>query len=125
VVKLNSFRNPFLRQSVEERSKDFNMTETVTLTDHDTIRDWAAARMGTPAIVDVSAASGTQPMLTLVFDQIAYQDQDRAERAQSSGGRELVEWSDWFEVFDKAELALVVAADQPGVRDSWHEIVRR
>ncbi len=101
------------------------MTETVTLTDHDAIRDWAAARMGAPAIVDVSAASGTQPMLMLVFDQVAYQDQDRAERAQNAGGRELVEWSDWFEAFDKAELALVVAADRPGVRDSWHEIVRR
>jgi hypothetical protein len=101
------------------------MTETVTLTDHDAVRDWAAARMGVPAIVDVSAASGTQPMLVIVFDKIAYQDQDRAERAQGSGGRELVEWSDWFEVFDKEELALVVAADRPGVRDSWHELVRR
>lgn len=101
------------------------MTETVTLTDHDQIRDWAAARAGFPAIVDISPAGGTQPMLTLVFGQIAYQDQDQAERAQNSGGRELVEWSEWFEVFDKEELALVVAADRPGIRDSWHEIVRR
>lgn len=101
------------------------MTETVTLTDHDSVRDWAAARMGTPAIVDVSPAGGTQPMLVIVFDQIAYQDQDQADRAQSSGGRELVEWSDWFEVFDKEQLALVVAADRPGVRDSWYELVKR
>ena len=81
------------------------MTETVTLTEHDAVRDWAAARMGTPAIVDVSASSGTQPMVMLVFDQIAYQDQDQAERAQNAGGRELVEWSDWFEVFDNPEDA--------------------
>lgn len=101
------------------------MTETVTLTDHDTIRDWAAARMGIPAIVDTSPASGTQPMLTLVFDQAVYQDQDRAERQTNSGGRELVEWDDWFKIFDELELALVVAADQPGVRDSFHELVRR
>jgi len=101
------------------------MTETVTLTDHDTIRDWAAARMGAPAIVDVSAASGTQPMLVLVFDQIAYQDQDRADRPQNAGGREIVEWSEWFEIFDSQDLALVVAQDQPGVRDSFHEIVKR
>ncbi|MDP3899176.1 MAG: hypothetical protein Q8Q62_21080 [Mesorhizobium sp.] len=99
------------------------MTETVTLTDHDTIRDWAAARMGAPAIVDTSPASGTQPMLTLVFDQAAYQDQ--SERQTNSGGRELVEWDEWFEIFDAQELALVVAADRPGVRDSFHEIVRR
>lgn len=99
------------------------MTETVTLTDHDTIRDWAAARMGAPAIVDTSPASGTQAMLTLVFDQAAYQDQ--SERQTNSGGRELVEWDEWFKIFDEQELALVVAADRPGVRDSFHEIVRR
>lgn len=101
------------------------MTETVTLTDHETIRDWAAARMGFPAIVDVSAASGTQPMLRLVFDQAAYQDQDRAERAQNAGGYELVEWADWFKLFDEMELALVVAEDVPGRRENFHELIRR
>ena len=50
------------------------------LTDHTAIRDWAAARSGFPAIVDVSPAGGTQPMLRLVFDQQAYQDYDRPER---------------------------------------------
>lgn len=101
------------------------MTETVTLTDHEAIRDWAAARMGAPAIVDTSAASGTQPMLVIVFDQIAYQDQDRADSAPTAGGRELVEWSEWFEVFDTNQLALVVAAERPGVKDSFYELVRR
>ena len=101
------------------------MSETVTLTDHDAIRDWAAARAGAPAIVDSSAESGVQAMLRLVFGQHAYQDQDRAERLPNSGGIDLVEWSEWFEAFYKADLALVVAADRPGVRDSWHEFVRR
>lgn len=101
------------------------MTGTVTLTDHEAVRDWAAARMGSPAIVDVSTEGGTQPMLRLVFDQAAYQDQDRAERPANSGGVELVEWSDWFEVFDKQELALVVGEDRPGIRESWHEFIRR
>lgn len=101
------------------------MTETVTLTDHEAIRDWAAARMGVPAIVDVSAASGTQPMLMIAFDQAAYQDQDRADRPTNSGGRELVEWDEWFKLFDEQGLMLVVAKDRPGVRDSFHEIVRR
>jgi hypothetical protein len=101
------------------------MADTVTLTGHDAIRDWAAARMGSPAVVDVSAEPGTQPMLRIVFDQAAYQDQDQAERAQNSGGVEFVEWSEWFELFDKAELALVVAADRPGIRDSWYEMIRR
>jgi hypothetical protein len=101
------------------------MAETVTLTDHEAIRDWAAARMGFPAIVDASAEAGTQPVLRLVFDQQAYLDPDRAERLQNAGGYELVEWDDWFKLFDEHELALVVAKEQPGRRESFHQIVRR
>lgn len=101
------------------------MADTVTLTDREAIRDWAAARMGSPAVADVSPEAGTQAMLRIVFDQAAYHDNDRAERPVNAGGFELVEWDEWFEQFEKAQLALVVAADQPGVRDSWHEIVRR
>lgn len=101
------------------------MADTITLTDHEQIRDWAAARMGSPAVVDISPASGTQPMLRLVFDQHAYQDVDQAERPVNAGGIELVEWDDWFKLFDEAELALVVSKDVPGQRDSFHELIRR
>ena len=101
------------------------MSDTITLTDHDAIRDWAAARMGAPVVVDVSPESGTQAMLRIVFDQAAYQDQDRAERAQNAGGFEFVEWSEWFELFDKASLAMVVAEERPGIRDSWHQFIQR
>ena len=101
------------------------MTETVTLTDHETIRDWAAARMGAPAIVDVSPAGGTQPMLMIVFDQAAYQDQDRPDRPENSGGRQLVEWDEWFKLFDESKLALVVEEEVPGRHDNYHQFVRR
>jgi hypothetical protein len=101
------------------------MADTVLITDHEAIRDWAAARSGFPAIVDVSPVGGTQPMLRLVFDQAAYQDQDRAERPVNAGGYELVEWDEWFKLFDEHELALVVGEDVPGRRDNFHEIVRR
>ena len=101
------------------------MAETVTLTDHDQIRDWAAARMGFPAVVDVSPAGGTQPMLRIVFDQYAYADTDQPERPVNAGGYELVEWDEWFRLFDEQELALVVSQDVPGLRDNFHEIVRR
>lgn len=101
------------------------MAETRTLTKHEDIRDWAAARMGAPAVVDVSAEPGTQPMLRLVFDQAAYEDQDRPERPPNAGGVEFVEWDEWFEIFDKAELALVVGEDRPGVRENFYELVRR
>jgi hypothetical protein len=101
------------------------MTDTVTLTDREAIRDWAAARMGFPAIVDVSPSAGTQPMLRLVFDQASYQDHDRPDRPVNAGGVELVEWDDWFRIFDEQQLALVVAEDRPGVRENFHEIIRR
>ena len=101
------------------------MAETVTLTDHEAIRDWAAARVGFPAIIDASAESGTQTVLRLVFDQQAYADTDRAERPQNAGGYELVEWDEWFKLFDEHERALVVAKDVPGLRENFHEIIRR
>lgn len=101
------------------------MAETVTLTDHEAIRDWAAARMGSPAVIDASPEGGTQPVLRIVFDQQAYEDNDRPERPPNAGGFELVEWSDWFKLFDEAGLALVVAKDIPGQRESFHEIIRR
>jgi hypothetical protein len=101
------------------------MAETRLLTEHDDIRTWAAARMGAPAVVDISPQGGTQPMLRIVFDQQSYQDQDRAERAPNSGGYDLVEWDEWFRLFDEANLALVVGPEVGGRRDSFHELVRR
>lgn len=98
---------------------------SITLTDHQAIREWAAARLGAPAIVDISPAGGTQPMLRLVFGQSAYQDQDQAERPQNAGGVELVEWDEWFAVFDEGKLALVVNEDVPGVRENFYELIRQ
>lgn len=98
---------------------------TITLTDHEAIRDWAAARLGAPAIVDISPEGGMQPMLRLVFDQAAYQDQDQPERPQNAGGVELVEWSEWLALFEENSLALVVNEDVPGVRENYYRLVRR
>lgn len=64
-------------------------------------------------------------MLRIVFDQAAYQDQDQPERAPNAGGYELVEWDEWFAIFDRERLALVVAEDRPGVRENFHELIRR
>ncbi len=101
------------------------MAETVMLTDHQAIRDWAAARAGSPAVVDISPEAGTQPMLRIVFGQQAYEDVDRPERPANSGGFDLVEWDEWFKLFDKARLAMVVSRDVPGQREEFHEFVRR
>ena len=98
---------------------------TITLTDREEIRNWAAARSGHPAIVDVSPEPGTQPALRIVFGQQAYQDQDQPERPPNAGGYELVEWDEWFDLFERQELAMVVNEDQPGRREGFHEFVRR
>ena len=101
------------------------MADTITLTNHDEIRSWAAARAGCPGIVVGSPEAGTQPRLGLVFGQQAYEDTDRPERPVNTGGYELVEWDEWFRIFDERQLALVVAADEPGRREEFHEIIRR
>lgn len=98
---------------------------TKTLVDHQEIRDWTAARAGIPAIVDISPAGGTQPMLRLVFGQSAYQDRDQPERPPNAGGVELVEWDEWLALFEENGLALVVNEETPGVRESYYELVRR
>ena len=67
----------------------------------------------------------THPVLRLVFGQSAYQDQDQAERPQNAGGVELVEWDEWFAVFDEGKLALVVNEDVPGVRENFYELIRQ
>lgn len=98
---------------------------TIHLTDHEAIRSWAAARLGAPAIVDISPAGGTQPMLRIVFGQAAYQDQDRPERPQNAGGIELVEWDEWFGIFEQNQLALVVQDETAGSRDNYYEFAPR
>lgn len=100
------------------------MADTITLTDRDEIRDWAAARAGSPAIVSESPVIGEDdPVLMIVFGQHAYQDVD--EGADRQGGFELVEWDEWFKLFEERNLALVVSEEIPGVRDQFHEIIAR
>lgn len=101
------------------------MAETRTLTDHDEIRDWAAARAGAPALQETDPSVHNASVLRLVFGQHAYQDHDQPERPETTGGLELIDWDDWFKLFDERELALVVEVEIPGRRDQFHEIIRR
>jgi hypothetical protein len=103
------------------------MAETRTLTGREEIRDWAAARMGFPAIRQpVPSIASDEPVLSFVFDQHSYEDQDQGyDRPQSTGGLEQVEWDEWFDIFEKRGLALVVAEEQDGVRENFYEIVVR
>src|SRR3954466_14374567 len=101
------------------------MVDTVTLTDHEAIRDWAAARAGYPAGVDSSPAPGVQPVLRLVVGEHGYEGQDRPGRPPCAGGYALVGWDGVFRLFAEHQLALVVAVDAPCHREEFHQIIRR
>lgn len=100
------------------------MAHTITLTDHEQIRDWAAARAGQPALNDpMPGTMQSQPVLCFAFGQNAYQDTD--EGPDQPGGVIIIEWDEWFRLFDERELALVVNEDVPGHREEFHEFIRR
>lgn len=103
------------------------MDDTQLLTDREAIRDWAAARSGIPAIRNALPSVGEdQRVVTLLFDQHAYQDQDRGQdRPPGMGDLEIVEWDEWFDLFEEKQLGLIVGKDVPGRRDSYFEIARR
>ena len=103
------------------------MAETTTLTDHEEIRDWAAARSGVPAVRHANPSIGSnEPVLMLLFGQHAYQDQDQGQdRPNTMGDLDRVEWDEWFAIVDERNLALVVEKDRPGVREQFHELVAR
>lgn len=97
------------------------MSESITLTDHQAIRDWVSARAGSPAIVDTSPELGGTPVLRIVFEPEFVPDVDQP---LDEGGLEVVEWDDWFRVFDAQNMVFLVAKDQPGKLDMYHQILK-
>jgi len=100
------------------------MAETKKLTDHQEIRDWAAARAGKPMMHYISnGAGGETPVLSLTFGQGETHQGSLA--SDSAQGREIVEWNDWFAAFDKEGLALNIPPQESGTVDDGHQIVKR
>lgn len=97
---------------------------TQTLTAHDKIRYWAAARSGNPAMEDRATGVGGPPILRIVFDQYALNAGEN-QYGDRPGGLDLVDWEEWFEEFDRQNLALVVEDERPGVLDDYFEFVQR
>lgn len=84
------------------------MSETTT--DHDTIRNWAEARHGTPAKVDTDEDGG---ILRIAFGQ----DDEALTK---------ISWDAWFEIFEDESLALVYqekASD--GSKSQFNKVVSR
>ena len=76
------------------------MTETTT--DHETIRRWAESKGGKPAAVDRTHKGGDVGIVRIMFPQ-----------APQSEHENLVEisWDEFFEEFDKRDLALLYDQD--------------
>ena len=74
------------------------MTTATKTTNHDEIRRWAEKNKGRPARVRGTGGKNDPGMLRLDFGE---QDE----------GLEPIPWEEWFEWFDKNELALLHAPD--------------
>jgi hypothetical protein len=73
-----------------------------TTTDHETIRKWAESKGGRPAAVERTHQGGDVGIVRLMFP-----------KAQQSEHENLVEisWDEFFEEFEKRDLALVYEPD--------------
>jgi hypothetical protein len=97
---------------------------TQVLTEHDQIRQWAAARSGNPAIEDRPLSAGEAPVLRILFDQMAL-NSGETQYGDRPGGFDLVGWDEWFEVFDGQNFGLLVEDERPGRLDAYYEFVPR
>ena len=99
------------------------MAETQIITDHQSVRDWAAARAGKPTMRDVPTGTGeTRQTLGFVFGQRGDHENDDDS---ATDRLRLVEWSDWLKAFDEQGLALAVPDNPTGVIDENHQIIHR
>jgi hypothetical protein len=97
---------------------------TQVLTDHEQIRQWAAARSGNPAIEDRPTGVPGAPLLRIVFDQMALNAGEN-QYGDRLGGLDLVAWEDWFAEFDAQNFGLMVEDERPGTLDDYYEFVPR
>lgn len=89
---------------------------THATTDHETIRSWVEDRGGSPAAVEETAGDGDE-MGILRIDFPDY-----------TGEESLVEvdWDDWFEKFDRADLAFIYQEETSGgEKSNFNKLVSR
>ena len=85
------------------------------LTDHEEIRQWAEARHAKPACVKGTESKDGSFLLRLDFPGYS-----------GEGSLETTSWDDWFGVFDKRKLALIVEDKMADGRPSnFNKLVSR
>jgi len=97
------------------------MAEMRAITDHDEIRHWVEMRNGKPALRQPPpGVDGMDPVAVLVF---GYRPEMVPDVDNPSELLEVVEWNEWFAVFEDHALALMVPSQGP--IDETHHLVRR
>ena len=100
------------------------MAETRDITDHQEIREWAAARQGRPAMNSIPTG-GTGPdreVLHLLFGQHTLMESDDDTATESL---RLVDWDEWFDIFEREQLALNVPNESGSAITETHSLVAR
>lgn len=87
---------------------------TKITTDHDTIREWAEARNGQPAMVESTEdKDGKGGLIRLQFSD----DSDKLDS---------VEWEAFFEAFDDSELAMIYQEEtSDGEQSNFNKFIDR
>ena len=86
--------------------------KTKRTTDHETIRKWAEAREGKPAVI--SRDAGQSEMLRLDFP--GYAEENLEE----------IDWDEWFDIFEENNLALIYQEEtKEGESSNFNKLVNR
>jgi hypothetical protein len=98
--------------------EDIAMTSKASgrvLTDHDDIRKWAESRRAQPACV--KGTEGDRGSCLLRLDFPGYTGQDTLQS---------ISWDQWFDVFDRSDLALIVEDKMAdGTASNFNKLVNR
>jgi hypothetical protein len=90
-------------------------SETRTTTDHDEIRRWVEEHGGKPATVTGTGSDGEAGVLRIDFPGGASEDE-----------LEPISWEEWFEKFDRNNLAFVYQVQKSSGEDStFFKLVKR
>src|SRR5690625_1572157 len=107
-----SVENILMYRKIKE---DPRAAESKTTTEHDQIRKWAEQHGGKPAVVRGTDDSGTSGILRIDFPGGAGEDELKH-----------IEWDDWFERFDKENLAYLYQEEKAdGSHSTFFKLVSR
>jgi hypothetical protein len=87
------------------------------LTDHEEILQWAEERGAKPGRVRGTGGNGDVGIIRLMFPNYSESEEDSLEE---------ISWDDWFNEFDKRNLALIVQEETAsGTKSNFNKIVSR